>query len=159
MYHNHASRVAPSTAFREAIRRAAGVAMHARTLTAQDSQLLRDLRRAEGRYQFRAIDRLFDLLANVPEDAPALALVEEMRAAIIARRRRNAARDLRSDAVQEIATARDADVAIAILLSNPHPDLAVIQRAIAATATHRHGIDRLLDDLYCERYALAHGAR
>ena len=34
------------------------------------------------------------------------------------------------------------------------PDLALVQGAISALGKHQHGIGRLMDDLYSERFAL-----
>lgn len=161
------ARVAPAPQsagkFREAVKRAAGVALQAPHLTMSDSQLLRDLRRDDPRYRFHAIDRLFDLLATMPSDDDALALVDELRGAIVARRARNQARnharDLRGDLIEEIEAQGLADVAVLRVASAATPGLALVQAAIDATTRHKHGVERLLDDLFGARFHLAHGAK
>lgn len=163
-YHMTAHRVAPDAPephheFREAIRRAAGVALHSPALTAADSQMLRDLRRADARYQFRAVDRLLDLLATIPDEEPALVLLDDIRGAIVSRRARNQHRDLRADYLAESTTQHDADDAMLRVLCAPHPELALVRKAIDASERHKVGVERLLDDLFAEQFALAQGDR
>ncbi|MBA3836542.1 MAG: hypothetical protein C0499_02645 [Zymomonas sp.] len=144
-------------AFREAVCRAAYAAMHSPACTPSDSQMCRSIRSDDVRYRFRSLDRLLDLLAAIPDDSDALAFVEEIRGAVMARRQRNMKRDLLAGALEEHALQCVADPLQLAVATDPRPDVALVRRAIDATTQHKRGIDRLLNDLYSERFAL--GAR
>jgi hypothetical protein len=158
-YHIPSHRVAPASGdFREGVRRAALAAMHAPHLSESDSQLLRDLRRQEGRYAFRACDRVLDLLATLPDEAEALAWVDDLRSAIMARRVKLglATVDL-SDAVEAEARA-EADANPLQLAAVLHPSPDGIARTMAATRRHVDTGLRLLAALGIRRVQMAHGS-
>jgi hypothetical protein len=141
-------------AFREQVREAALVAMRSLPLTTPDSQLCRDLRREDGPYQFRALDRLMDLLATVPDEHEALTFIEGLRGTIVGRRQRNTERDLREDFLAETEAEGEEHTAVARVMTDPHPDLTTVQKAIDAIARHDCAEHRLLDDLFGVRFSL-----
>ena len=158
MYHRTQRGVAAAPKYpgviREQVREAALIAMRSLPLNAHDSQLMRDVRREDGPYQFRALDRLFDLLAQVPDECEALAFIENLRGALIARRERNEAHDLREDAMVARASEGMADVAVLEVLCAPSPDLMLVQGALDALGREKHSVERLMDDLFGVRFAL-----
>jgi hypothetical protein len=146
-------------AFREAVCRAALAAMQSVACTPQDSQMLRDMRRDDGRHQFRRVDRMIDLLATLPDDSPALTFCEDIRGPIAARRTRNEIRDIRTAALDEHALQCVADPLQLAVAFTPRPELSLVRDAIDATMRHKRGLERLLDDLFGVRFGLAHGGK
>lgn len=135
----------PSGAFREAIHRAAGVALLAPDLTQADRQLFHDYRRDESRYKWDGVDRLVDALARVPEEADALSLVEDLRAVVIARRRRNEQIDLMAAYDAETVAGAEADVVQAHALRDPSPlNKEACRKAVVRQMANAR---RFLDDL------------
>lgn len=163
MYHNPAHRVAATAqyhgAFRDAVRRAALAAMQSPACSPSDSQLCRDLRRDDARYQFRSVDRVMDLLAALPDESPALAFIADIRGPVMARRQRNAERDMLTDALQEHALQCVADPLQLAVATDPRPDVALVRRALDATTRHLSAGERLRDGLYRLAFDLVHGAR
>lgn len=131
--------------FRDAVVNAAKAALQAPDITEQDRQMLYDLRRDEGRYQFRTIDRLFDLLAKLPSEAPAMELVVEVRSTIARRRTHKRVADVDRDYAEETAAGAEFDVAQARALRLPTRDNVIA--ATKAGSRQMAGIARFLDDL------------
>lgn len=161
--HRTAGRVAVAPTypgiFREQVREAALIAMRSLPLAAHDSQLMRDLRREDGPYQFRAVDRLIDLLAQVPDECEALVFIEGLRGAITARRRRQESHNLLADALEEHALQCVADPLQLAVATDPHPDVALVRRALDATTRHESAEHRLRDGFYRLAFDLVHGGR
>lgn len=143
-YQTEGPRLAPP-GFRAAVVNAAKAALQAPDITEQDRQLMYDIRRDEGRYAFRAIDRMFDLLAKLPSEAPAMELVVEIRSTISRRRAHKRVADVDVTYAEETAAQAEADVAQARALRFPSAEN--IGRARAACSKHIAGITRFMDDL------------
>lgn len=153
-------RLAPGStegAFRECVQHAAQVALEIPTLTASERQLLHDLRRNEGRYAFRALDALLDMLTRVADERDALAFCDELRAAIVARRKRNVARDLRAALVAETVAEADANPAQLRVAMGDRVDAIALGEAIAKSERQRSTLDELLSAMRATRFALLHG--
>ena len=153
-----ARRLAPCSAhgaFRAIIRLAASAALEAPNLTASDRQMLHDLRRAEqGRYGFRAVDRVLDLLATVPSDASAFLFPEELHSAIQARRVRNEIRDVRAAYLAETTAVANADTSQAHVVTDHMDDLDTLSDAIAKTDAEAVAARHLADALRGHRLAV-----
>lgn len=160
-YHTSRLRVAPDLGtFRAGVVRAAGAALTAPNLTEADRQLLADMRRQEGRYAFRALDRLIDLLANVPKESDALAWVDDLRGAILARRRRlfgpeHTAALPEAIEAETLAQAQADPLQMAVALHAPTPE--AVRGALALTRLHRAALEQVENVLCTLRFRMAHG--
>ncbi len=156
-YQSPAVPVAVTGTFAEALSGLAGAALTAAHSDA-DRQAMHDLRRKEGRYQFRVVDRALDLVAQLPE-----AQFEQAVAAFCA--------NVRSHLVKRrtVATAQRHDLTLALVLETEaqgeadNAQLAVVRevlasgaaspsrvmRAKAALSKQAAAIVRFLDDLAC----------
>lgn len=145
-YQSERVSLAATIGFRTAIAKAAGAALDIPLLSAADRQLLHDLRRDEGRYQFRAVDRLLDLLAKHPSEAVSMEFAVDIRAALV-RRRTRARRvdDLYPAVAEETAAQGEADSLTLAVLRDPTPEN--VARARSALSRHAAAINRLLDDM------------
>jgi hypothetical protein len=143
-YQTSAPNLAPS-GFRSAVVNAAKAALQAPNITEQDRQMLYDLRRDEQRYGFRAVERLFDLLSQLPNEGAAMEFVVDVRTTISRRRahRRHAAPTV--SFVNETTAQGAADMAQAEYLRNPTPENAA--RARAALSEQMAAIGDFMEDV------------
>jgi hypothetical protein len=143
-YQSPAPNLAPS-GFRDAVMNAAKAALKAPDITEQDRQLLYDMRRDENRYGFRAIERLFDLLAKLPNEGAAMEFVVDVRTSISRRRshRRHAAPTV--SFANETSAQGAADMAQAEYLRNPTPENAA--RVRATMSSQMAAIGDFLEDV------------
>ena len=146
-----------SGAFREAVCRAAMAAKAAPNATRFDQQMIRDVLSKDARYGFRAVDRILDLLASLPDDAAAFGLVDDLREAVAHRRLRSRPWLALPIAVeQEAAAEAEANpVQLSIALHEQTPDS--LRRAYEVSIRHRNSLDRLIDTIGTMRMRLAHG--
>lgn len=146
--------VAPPGTFAEAVATLAGYALHA-AQSEQDRQAMHDLRRKEGRYPYRPVDRALDLVAQLPEAQFEEALAQftaQLRASLVKRRTRGAhAPDLTVALVLETEAQGECDnaqlaVVREVLATGAVTKDRVVKLTTAATR-QMMGIRRFLDDL------------
>lgn len=154
-YQLGAAHLAPG-AFADALALLAQHAVAAAT-SAADRQLCYDLRRRDGRYQFRSVDRMLDLVAHLPEakfEAALAAFTDHVRAHLLRRRIRRHLRpvpDLLTALAAETATDGrfdDCQVAAAREMVTLHAvRRETLEAAIRAGQHEIAGVRRFMDAL------------
>jgi len=152
--------------FQEAVIAAAGVALTALTLSDVRRRRMYELRGHRERYQFLQLDELLEALAEVPEESGALMFVEDLRSAIMARRRRNERRqrgaiedDVASAVTADTIAQAEADPLQLVVAINPAAPLECLALARTATLRQLAVIRRLADALSAAIFRRAHMGR
>ena len=157
------ARVAPTPrfdgAFREAIVRFAIAVRESPACTERDRLMIRNIVSYDARYGFVTLDRLRDLAVAMADEAPAIAFCEEVRGMFAAHRHMNETRDLLADHLTETELEGRENLAVERLVTAKHRDVRMVQDALDAITQHVPAELRVMNDLFAERFALAHGGK